>query len=142
MALSNTAKAQATSHAYISVGVGATAVNGGGEWLIKNGPIGIGGEFGVGVGDAFLVTSLTVAYHPLARKPSKIDPFVAASYTAVGNVSYAADLLTVGGGVTCWPRKPVGLRLDGFTSVSRLTDSGPDRRYWALRAGAAFRVGH
>ena len=45
----HSANAQGRSHGYVSLGVGATQLDGGVDWLIMNGPIGIGAEFGVGI---------------------------------------------------------------------------------------------
>ena len=44
----HSANAQGRSHVYVSLGVGATQLDGGVDWLIMNGPIGIGAEFGLG----------------------------------------------------------------------------------------------
>ena len=47
-AIAHSANAQGRSHGYLSLGAGATQVDSGVDWLLMNGPIGIGGEFWAG----------------------------------------------------------------------------------------------
>ena len=134
------ANAQGRSHGYVSLGVGATQLDGGVDWLIMNGPIGIGAEFGVG---NLIVLSFNGSYHPLAHRPTrKLDPFATVGFTTLGDLNYDARGVTVGGGVTYWPRNRVGLRLDGFSFLPRRDDIRFENwNYWGLRAGVAFHFG-
>jgi hypothetical protein len=136
----HSANAQGRSHVYTSLGAGATQLDGGVDWLIMNGPIGIGAEFGLG---NLIVLSLTGSYHPLAhRAASKLDPFATVGFTTLGDLNYDARGVSVGGGVTYWPRKRVGLRLDGFSFLPRRDDIRFEKwNYWGLRAGIAFHFG-
>jgi hypothetical protein len=136
----HSANAQGRSHVYVSLGAGATQLDCGIDWLIMNGPIGIGAEVGLG---NLIVLSLTGSYHPVAHGPTrKLDPFATVGFTTLGDLNYDARGLSVGGGVTYWPRKRVGLRLDGFSFLPRRDDIRFENwRYWGLRAGVAFHVG-
>ena len=136
----HSAHAQGRSHVYASLGVGATQLDGGVDWLIMNGPIGIGAEFGLG---NLIELSLTGSYHPLAhRSARKLDPFAGVGFTTLSDLNYGARGVSVGGGVTYWPRKRVGLRLDGFSFLPRRDDiSFENWNYWGLRAGVAFHFG-
>ena len=60
------ANAQGRSHGYVSLGFGATQLDGGVDWLIMSGPIGIGAEFGVG---NLIVLSFSGSYIPLLTGP-------------------------------------------------------------------------
>ena len=137
MVIPHSANAQGRNHGYVSLGAGATQLDGGVDWLLMNGPIGIGGEFGAG---NLLVVSLIGSYHPLAhRPPSKLDPFATVGLTTLTNLNYDAWGVSVGGGVTYWPRKRVGLRLDGFSFLPARDDIRiENRHYWGVRAGVAF----
>lgn len=136
----HSASAQGRSHVYASLGAGATQLDGGVDWLIKKEPIGIGAEFGLG---NLMLLSLTGSYHPLAhRAESKLDPFAMVGFTTLGDLNYDAHGVSVGGGLTYWPRKRVGLRLDGFSFLPRRDDSRFEKwNYWGLRAGIAFHFG-
>jgi hypothetical protein len=140
VALPHSADAQGRSHAYVSLGVGATQLDGGVDWLILNRAIGIGAEFGAG---NLVVLSFNGSYHPLAHGPSrKLDPFVTVGFTTLGDLNYDARGVSVGGGVTYWPRKRVGLRLDGFSFLPPRDDIRFENwNYWGLRAGLAFHFG-
>jgi len=136
----HSAKAQGRSHGYVSLGVGATQLDGGVDWLIMNGPIGIGAEFGVG---NLLMLSFNGSYHPLAHRPTrKLDPFATVGFTTLDDLNYGARGVIVGGGVTYWPRIRVGLRLDGFSFLPRRDDIRFENwNYWGLRAGVAIHFG-
>ena len=140
VSIPDSASAQGRSHGYVSLGVGATQLDGGIDWLVRNGPIGIGAEVGVG---NLLVLSFNGSYHPLAHRPArKIDPFATLGFTTLGDLNYDARGVSVGGGVTYWPRKRVGLRLDGFSFLPRRDDIRFEIfYYWGLRAGVAFHFG-
>ena len=85
-----------------------------------NGPIGIGAEFRLG---SLMVRSLNGSCHPLAHRPAKnLDPFAALGFTTSGDLNFDARGLGVGGEVTYWPHKRVGLRLDGFSFLPRRHD--------------------
>ena len=105
-----------------------------------NGPVGIGAEFGLG---NLIVLSLTGSYHPLAHRPArKLDPFATVGFTMLGDLNYDARGLSVGAGITYWPRKRIGLRLDGFSFLPRRDDIQFENwHYWGMRAGVAFHVG-
>ena len=63
-------------------------------------------------------------------------------FTTLSDLNYDARGVTVGGGVTYWPRKRVGLRLDGFSFLPQRDDIRfKDWNYWGLRAGVAFHFG-
>ena len=132
--------AQGRSHAYVSLGVGATQLDGGVDWLILNGPIGIGAEFGVG---NLILLSLAGSYHPLAHQPArKFVPFATVGVTMLGDLDHDALGVSVGAGITYWPRKRIGFRLDGFSFLPRRDDiQFEDWHYWGLRAGVAFHFG-
>jgi hypothetical protein len=136
----DSANAQGRSNVYVSLGVGTTQLDGGVDWLIMNGPIGIGAEFGVG---NLAMLSFNGSYHPLAHRPTrKLDPFATVGFTTLGDLNYDARGVIVGGGVTYWPRIRVGLRLDGFSFLPRRDDIRFENwNYWGLRAGVAFHFG-
>jgi hypothetical protein len=136
----HSANAQGRSHGYVSLGAGATQLDGGVDWLVMNGPIGIGADFGVG---NLMVLSLNGSYHPLAHRPTrKLDPSATVGFTMLGDLNDDARGVTVGGGVTYWPRNRVGLRLDGFSFLPRRDDRRFENwNYWGLRAGVAFHFG-
>jgi hypothetical protein len=134
--------AQGKSQGYVSLGVGATDLNGGLDWVIAGGPIGIGGE--VGTGWAFLAT-ITGSYHFLARRPRKHDLFATVGYAGLANSEFSSQGVTVGGGTTLWPATHLGIRFDAFRFLPVATDNNipaeerSPSRYWGLRAGVAFR---
>ena len=65
LSLPTSVRAQAKSHAYVEVGAGATDVNGGGEWLVADSPIGVGAE--VGAGWVFLA-SVNISFSRVRRQ--------------------------------------------------------------------------
>lgn len=135
--------AQGKSHGYVSLGAGATDLNGGLDWVIADGPIGIGGE--VGAGWVFLA-AITGSYHFLARRPRKHDLFATVGYAGLGSSEFSSQGVTVGGGATYWPAARLGLRFDAFRFLPGATDNSmpaqerSPSRYWGVRAGVAFRV--
>ena len=134
--------AQGKSHGYVSLGAGATDLNGGLDWVIADGPIGIGGE--VGSGWVFLA-AITGSYHFLARRPRKHDLFATVGYAGLGSSEFSSQGVTVGGGATYWPVARLGLRFDAFRFLPVATDNSipaeerSPSRYWGVRAGVAFR---
>jgi hypothetical protein len=138
----STLVAQATSHGYVSAGAGATDLNGGLDWVIGTGPIGIGGE--VGTGWVFLA-AINASYHFLARQPRKHDLFATAGYAGLGSSEFSSQGMTLGGGATYWPAARFGLRFDGYRFLPVATDNSipaderSPSRYWGVRAGVAFR---
>jgi hypothetical protein len=139
-AIPHPAIAQRRSHGYVSLGAGATQLDGGVDWLFMNGPIGIGAEFGAG---NLVLLSLNGSYHPLAHRPTrKLDPFATVGFATLGDLNYDARGVNVGGGLTYWARPRVGLRLDGFSFLPRRDDIQFENwKYWGLRAGVAFHFG-
>ena len=139
----SSARAQAKSYGYVSLGAGATDLNGGLEWVIAGGPIGIGAE--VGAGWVFFA-AVTGSYHFLARRPSKHDLFARVGYAGLGSSEFSSQGVTVGGGATYWPASRLGVRFDAFkflpvaTDNSIPTDERSPSRYWGVRAGVAFRL--
>jgi hypothetical protein len=135
--------AQGKSHGYVSLGAGATHLNGGLDWVIAGGPIGIGAEVGEGW---VLFAALTGSYHFLARRPSKHDVFARVGYAGLGSSEFSSHGVTVGGGATFWPATHLGLRLDAFRFLPVATENSipagerSASRYWGLRAGVAFRL--
>jgi hypothetical protein len=134
--------AQGKSHGYVSLGAGATDLNGGLEWVIAGGPIGIGAE--VGAGWVFFA-AVTGSYHFLAHRPSKHDLFATLGYAGLGNSEFSSQGVTVGGGATFWPATHLGVRFDAFrflpvaTTNSISAEARAPSRYWGVRAGVAFR---
>ena len=134
--------AQGKSHGYVSLGAGATDLNGGLDWVIVGGPIGIGGE--VGTGWAFLA-AITGSYHFLARRPRNHDLFATVGYARLGSSEFSSQGVTIGGGATYWPAAHLGLRFDAFRFLPVATDDAipaeerSPSRYWGVRAGVAFR---
>jgi hypothetical protein len=135
-------RAQGRSHGYISVGAGATDLTGGFDWLVAGGPIGIGGEVGVGWVSFAAITS---SYHFLADRPRRYDVFATVGYAGLGSSEFSAHGVTVGGGATYWPAARVGFRFDAYKFLPVATDNripADERspsRYWGVRAGVAFR---
>jgi hypothetical protein len=136
LAIPCVAQAQARSQTYVSVGLGATQLDGGADWLIKSGPVGLGVE--LGVGNVFLV-SVAASYHPLARRPmNHLDPFASVTFTAMTDLNYDASGVSVGGGLTYWARRRVGIRLDGFSFLATHDDIRTSPHTWGVRAGIAL----
>lgn len=134
--------AQGKSQGYVSLGAGATDLNGGLDWVIKGGPIGIGGE--VGAGWVFLA-AITGSYHFVASRPRKHDVFATVGYAGLGSSEFSSQGPTVGGGATYWPAARLGLRFDAYRFLPVATDNSipteerSPSRYWGVRAGVAFR---
>jgi hypothetical protein len=140
-----TSYAQGRSHGYLSIGAGATDLDWGLDWLIPRTPIGIGAEMGPG---NLIVLSFEGSYHPSAHQtPSKLDPFATLGFMMVGSSEFSARGMNVGGGMTYWPLRRLGLRLDGFKFLPLAThyDVRPEDRstgrYWGVRAGVAVHFG-
>lgn len=132
------------SQAYLSAGAGATDLSGGVDWLLPRTRVAVGGEVGLG---NLLWASLTVSYHPFARRlDRKAHPFLRVSATGVGSSPYNATGLSFGGGVTYWLGRRFGVRTEGVKfwpmfSEDAAVSSGPAfaPRLWATRAGIVFR---
>lgn len=139
MLLPCASNAQGRSHGYGFLGAGATHVGWGADLLIPTTPIGIGAEMAAG---NLLVLSFTGSYHPLVhradRSTRRLDPFAAVGFTTMTDLNYDAVGANVGGGVTYWPRKRVGLRLDGFSFLPTRDDIRTTHRHWGVRAGVVF----
>jgi hypothetical protein len=126
----------------VSLGAGATDVNGGLDWPISGGPIGLGGE--IGTGWVFL-GAVTGSYHLLFRQPGKHDLFATVGYAGLDSSEFSSHGMTVGGGTTYWPAARLGLRFDAFRFVPVVTDNTipiderSRSRYWGVRAGLAVR---
>ena len=142
LVLPGSLSAQGKSHGYVSLGAGATDLNGGLDWVIAGGPIGIGGELGAGW---VFLASITGSYHFPASRSSKNDLFATVGYAELGSDEFSSQGVTVGGGATYWPAAHLGLRFDAFRFLPVATDNvipAEERspsRYWGLRAGVAFR---
>ena len=134
--------AQGKSHGYVSIGAGATDLNGGLDWVIAGGPFGIGGEFGAGW---VSLGAITGSYHFFSRRPRKHDLFATAGYAGLANSEFSSQGVTVGGGTTLWPATRLGIRFDAFRFLPVATDNNipvderSPSRYWGVRAGVAFR---
>lgn len=139
---SSSLSAQGKSHGYVSLGAGATDLDGGLDWVVAGGPIGIGGEVGTGWAN---LAAITGSFHFLARRPRKHDIFATVGYAGLGSSEFSSHGVTVGGGATYWPAAHLGLRFDAFRFLPvATTDSIPAEerspsRYWGVRAGVAFR---
>ena len=133
--------AEETSHGHVSLGAGATDVNGGVDWLLKNGPVAIGADVGIGW---VLMGAITASYHLFHRQQRRYDVFTTGGYAMMGSSEFTSNGATLGGGMTYWPARRVGLRLDSFRFVPVTTDNNTlDRspsRYWGARVGVAFRI--
>jgi hypothetical protein len=135
--------AQGNSHGYVSLGVGATDLDGGLDWVMADGPFGVGAE--VGVGWVFL-GAITGSYHLLARRPTNHDFFARVGYAGLDNSEFSSQGVIVGGGWAYWPAAHLGLRLDAFKFWPAATDNDipaeerSPSRYWGLRVGLAVRV--
>lgn len=134
--------AQGRSHGYVTLGAGATNVNGGLDYVFVDGPLGIGAE--VGAGWVFLA-AVTGSYHFLARRPGNYDLFATVGYAGLGSSEFSSQGATVGGGATYWPAARLGLRFDAFRFLPIATDNDipaeerSPSRYWGVRLGVAFR---
>ena len=141
LAVGTSASAQSSRQVYATVGAGATSVSGGVDWQIRGGPIGAGGEAGVG---NLLLTSLTASFHPSSRRSGRtVDPFATVSITAVNDLNNTATGFSVGGGLNAWLGSRLGVRVDAFKflptsdDITRLSvDTSP--HYWGVRAGLAI----
>ena len=140
--LPSSLSAQGKSHGYVSLGAGATDLNGGMDWIIGGGPIGVGGEFGVGW---VFLGAITGSYHFPASRPRKYDLFTTAGYAELGSDEFSSQGVNVGGGATYWPAARLGLRFDAFRFLPVAThnvipaEERSPSRYWGVRAGVAFR---
>ena len=131
------------SHAYASLGAGATNISGGVAWMLPNTPVALGGELGLG---NLFWSSLTASYHPFARRiERKVHPFVRVSVTSVGSSPYNATGVSLGGGVAWWPWRRIGFRTEAINFWAAFDEdqvpSGEDftPRLWAVRGGVALR---
>jgi len=142
MLFSGSLHAEGRSQGFASVGAGATDLNGGVDWLPAGGPVGIGGEFGLGW---VFVASLDVSYHPLNRSATRFDPFLRVSFMEFTSSEFTARGPGIGGGATFWAKPRFGIRGDAFRFLPGAVDSRiPEderspSRYWGVRAGVAFR---
>lgn len=140
--LPSSLSAQGKSHGYVSLGAGATGLVGGVDWVIGPGPIGVGGEFGVGW---VFLGAITGSYHLPSSRSSKHDLFATVGYAELGSDEFSSHGVTIGGGATYWPAVHLGLRLDGFKYLPVSTQNNvpaeqrSPSRYWGLRVGVAFR---
>ncbi len=116
--------AQGRSHGFVSLGAGATNLSGGLDWIIADGPIGIGGE--VGAGWVFQA-AVTGSYHFMAGRPSKHDVFATVGYAGLGSSEFSSQGVTIGGGGAYWPITLVGLRFDAFRFLPVATDTRSER---------------
>ncbi len=141
MLLPVAARAEAWSQGFVMAGAGATQLNAGGDWLIGPSTIGVGGEIGVG---NLLLVSVSGSYHPLAgRAAAAVDPFATIGFTGVSDLNNGASGVSVGGGLTYWVRRHLGIRLHAFVFRPTHDDIkafsvNVSPRYWGVRAGIAF----
>jgi hypothetical protein len=134
------------SHAYASLGVGATDLSGGVAWLLPKTPVAVGGEYGLG---NLFWASMTASYQPFARPSGrKANPFLQVSVTAVGSSPYNGTGVSLGGGVVWWARRRLGFRAEAIkfwpTFTEDVAPTAPDLSafeppMWAVRGGVAFR---
>ena len=132
------------ARAYLSVGAGAAGLTGGVDVRGGDSLVGVGGEFGLG---QLLVGSLTGSLHPMSNRTNRpIDPFVTVSLTGLASSPYSAQGMSVGGGVTAWFSRRLGLRVDGFRfwpvfGEEEVTPAEFSPKLWGARVGLAFRFG-
>jgi hypothetical protein len=137
-----TSAAQVKTHGYVSAGAGATDVNGGMDWAIAGGPVGIGFDAGIGW---VALGAFTSSYHLLARHSQRHDLFPTVGWAVLASDELTSQGVSIGGGWIWWPWRHVGLRLDGFKFLPVTTDHRvpveelSSSRYWGARAGMAFR---
>ena len=142
MLVSDSVRAEGKSHSFVSIGAGATDLNGGLDWLPAGGPLGIGGELGVGW---VFLASLSASYHPLNRSPAPFDPFLRVSFMEFSSSEFTARGPGIGGGATWWLKPWLGIRADAFRFLPGVVennipeDERSSSRYWGARAGVAFR---
>ena len=104
--------------------------------------MGVGGDVGAG---QLLVASLVGSYHLLPHRPDRpADPFVTGSLTAMGSSPYSATGVSLGGGVTYWGSRRLGLRVEGFRFWPVIHEDGVSPaefspNLWGVRGGLAFR---
>ena len=139
--LPSAASAQRTN-AYVAVGAGAAEVAVGGEWLVSDSRVGVGGEVGTGL---TLTGSLTGYLHVGPSSQGTIDPFLLVSFTGMGASGYDAQGLSAGVGLTYWLSRRVGLRADTFKFWPVINEEGSveDReevgaRHFGLRGGISI----
>jgi hypothetical protein len=132
--------AQGTSHGYVSLGAGATDLNGGFDWVIADGPIGLGAE--AGAGWVFL-GEISGSCHLVAGR--QYDVFAKAGYAGLSSSEFSSQGVTLGGGAAYWPATHVGIRFDALRFLPASTrhnvpvDERSPSRYWGVRVGVAFR---
>ena len=140
--LPSSLRAQGKSAGSVSLGAGATGLVGGVDWVIGPGPIGIGGELGIGW---VFLGAITGSYHLPSRRSSRYDLFATLGYAELGSDEFSSHGATIGGGATYWPAVHLGVRLDGFKYLPVSTQNNvpaeqrSPSRYWGLRVGVAFR---
>ena len=130
------------SQAYLAVGAGAADRVVGGEWVIPNTRVGVGGELGAGL---TLTRSLTGSLHLGTNPPSKVDPFVTVSLTSMGASGYDGQGLSAGVGLTYWPWRRVGIRAAAFRFWPVFNEEGSAEdleevggRHFGLHGGITF----
>jgi hypothetical protein len=143
--LAQPAAAQA-SHAYASLGGGATDLSGGVAWSLPNTRLAVGGEFGLG---QLFWMSLTTSFDLFSRTiQPRIQPFASASVTVIGSSPYEATGISLGGGVAWWPWSQLGFRTEALkfwpAFSERVAPHDPvtppfEPRLWAVRGGVTFR---
>jgi hypothetical protein len=134
---------------YVFIAPGGIAPNGstvtlqlgvGGEGLIHRG-LGGGGEVGYltstrSLGSGFGILSANTSYHfTKASASGKVVPFVTGGYSLFFGDGQANGF-NAGGGVTCWFRERLGLRLEFRDQV---VTEGRAVHYLGFRVGLSFR---
>jgi hypothetical protein len=142
LVMANRAAAQEASHAYVSLGAGATDLSGGIDWPVAD-RVSIGGQMGVGW---VLLAAATGSYHVRLRPAQPYDLFATGGYAWLGSSEFSSHGAIAGGGATYWLTRRVGLRVDALKVFQIRADhqipveARSPPRNWVARAGVALRV--
>jgi hypothetical protein len=128
------------SQNFVSLGAGATELNGGLDWVIAGGPI-----IAPTSAKGGCSTRRSRGHAIFSPRPSKHDVFATVGYAGMESSEFSSQGATVGGVATFWPATHLGLRLDAFRFLPVATENNipaeerSESRYWGVRAGVAFR---
>ena len=111
----------------------------GGEYVIRNSGIGVGGEFSAlgptsDFSAAVGVASLNGYYHFARTRGHRLDPFITGGYSVLFRSGHL-NTGNFGGGVNWWFRPHIGLRLEFRDHVH---SDGGAAHWWGVRFGIAF----
>ena len=117
---------------------------GGGEVLVRDGRVGVGGEFGLLAGPSagIFITSANGVFHippsSGARGPDqRVSPFLSGGYTRLSSGEGSFNAINAGAGADVWLKPGVGIRAEIRDHI-RPDDRG-GVHYWSVRVGVVFR---